>query len=351
VSPARLESQMDIFREDSTKGIPEMTLWEEMPGQRLEGGEDTGIPCDVTRIYGHGEDVFRFDMLQGAYPARGDATHCALSDSAAFKLFGSAQAMGQSLTWNGRRYTVQGVFSSGQSLMLTQNSSDSEATMPNMRLRFSEGGTRQRAEGFLARTNFGGGALLLDMPLIAFGLEALAALPALLLGFWILARLIVRAWRKRKYPRLLLANLPLLIPLAAAAVYLSATQLKLPAALIPGEWSDFSFWKNLPKDWGNNLAQWLRHPSGGDIDLIFAALGIFALLFLSMISGVWVLSRVKFQKPVQVFVACEGCIAWMFLLALHYRGLRVNPAMWLLPCLWIVTEFGLYAWGKEGGAG
>jgi len=33
-------------------------------------------------------------VLQGGYPARGDAAQCALSDTAAFQLFGSAQAMG-----------------------------------------------------------------------------------------------------------------------------------------------------------------------------------------------------------------------------------------------------------------
>jgi len=349
VSPARLESQLDIFREDGTKGIPEMTLWTELPGQRLVNSEDDGISCDVTQIYGHGEDVFSNVMLQGGYPARGDAAQCALSDTAAFKLFGSAQAMGQTLTWNGRNYTVQGIFNSDQNLMLTQESAVSESVMPSMRLRFADGGSRQQAEEFLARTSFSMGAIMLDMPLIAWGLEALAALPALLLGFWILARLIARAWQKRKYPRLLLTDLPLLLPLGIAAAWLSFSQLKLPAALIPSEWSDFSFWSDLPKNWSENLTSWLRHPSGGDIELIFAALGIFALVFLAMISGVWVLSRVKIQKPMHVLTACGGCIAWTFVMAMYYRGLRVSLAMWLLPCLWIIAEFALYAWGRKEG--
>ena len=347
VSPAQLESQLDIFREDYTKGIPEMTLWTELPGQKPKSGEDTNISCDVIRIYGHGEDVFHYTVLQGSYPAKGDAAQCALSDTAAFQLFGSAQAMGQRLTWDERTYTVQGIFSSDQNLMLTQESAASETAMPNMRLRFTDGGSRQQAEEFLARTSFGSGAILLDMPLVAWGLEALAALPVLLLGFWVLARLMGRAWQKRKYPRLLLTELPYLLPLAIAAIWLLAAQLNLPAALIPGEWSDFSFWSDLPKGWIDNLTLWLRQPSGGDIDLIFAAIGIFALLFLAMATGIWTLSHVKIQKSAHAFIAAGGCIVWTFIMAMYYRGLRVGPAMWLLPGLWIITEFALYAWGRK----
>ena len=347
VSPALLESQLDIFREDNMKGIPEMTLWTELPGQKLESGEDANISCDVTQIYGHGGDVFRYAVLQGGYPARGDAAQCALSDTAAFQLFGSAQAMGQHLTWSGRTYTVQGIFSSSRNLMLTQESAASETSMLNMCLRFMDGGSRQQTEEFLARTSFGGGAILLDMPLVAWGLEALTALPALLLGFWVLARLMARVRQRCKYPRLLLKELPCLLPLAIASICLLAAQLNLPAALIPGEWSDFSFWSDLPKGWIDNLTLWLRQPSGGDIDLVFAAVGIFALLFLAMSAGIWVLSRVKIQKPVQAFIAAGGCMAWTFVVAMYNRGLRVSPAMWLLPGLWVITEFALYAWGRK----
>ena len=347
VSPAQLEAQMGVLREDGAKGLPELTLWEEFDAQKLVN-DDTSISCAVTRVYGHGEDVFSFTVLKGGWPVRGEPGFCALSDQAAFQLFGSTNAMGQSLTWNDRNYTVQGIFQSGDALMLAQAYADSEAKMPNLQLRFANGGSRAQAEAFLVRTSFGSGAILLDMPLIAWGLETLAALPALLLGAWILVRLIVRAWQKRKYPRLLLTDLPLLLPLAAAAIYLSLRNMSLPAALIPGAWSDFSFWEGLLGGWGDHLTAWLRNPTGGDIALIFASLGILVLVFLAMLSGVLALSRVQIHRPKHVFLVCAGCIAWMFVMALFYRGLQVSPAMWLLPGLWVLTDFSLHSWGKTG---
>ena len=372
VSPAGLERQLDIFREDGMKNLPEMTLWAEFPDQKILNNTDIEIVCGVTRLYGHGEDICTSVMLQGSFPARGDTRSCALSDQAAFDLFGSANAMGQTLQWNDQSYAVQGIFKNEQSLMLAQAGAGSEAEMANMQLRFADGGSRQQAEELLARTGFGGGALLLDLPLIAWGLQTLAALPALLLGGWILARLIARAWQKRKDPRRLLTDLPLLTPLAIASIYLSAIQLKLPAALVPSGWSDFSFWDALPKGWHDHLTQWLRHPASGDIALIFAVFGVFALIFLATLLGVLVCARTKIEKPAQLFFASGGSMALLFLMALHYKGLRISPAMWLLPCLWLLTDFALnrtrentpsfgaartqgspcdshhcYAWGKE----
>jgi len=347
VSPAGLESRLDIFREDGTKNVPEMTLWAEFTGQRLKTGDDTGITCAVTQIYGHGEDAQSGAILRGGYPARGDTRGCALSDQAAFDLFGGVNAMGQSLEWNGCTYTVQGVFQSGRAVMLVQAASDSEAVMTNMQLRFTDGGSRQQAEEFLARADLGSGLLLLDMPLIAWGLNTVASLPALLIGGWALARLLARVWQRRRYPRLLLTELPMLLPLAAGGVWLCVSDIKLPPSLIPSGWSDFAFWSALPKGWRDSLTQWLRVPAGGDIDLIFAALGIFVLVFLTSLLLTLTLSRVKIQKSAHALIAAAGCIAWMFAMALYYRGLRLSMAMWLLPCLWIFTDLGLYAFGRK----
>ncbi|MDR2686298.1 MAG: hypothetical protein LBB75_00975 [Oscillospiraceae bacterium] len=352
VSPAQLESQLDLFRQDGAGGLPELTLWTQFPGQTLANGDDTTIACAVTQIYGHGEDVVFGAMLQGGFPVRGDAGRCALSDAAAFALFGSANAMGQSLQWNNNTYAVQGIFESGDALMLAQAAAGSETKLPYMQLRFPGGGARLQAEEFLARADFSAGAILLDQPLVAWGLGLAAALPALLLGLWILARLFARAWQTRKHPRLLLGGLPLLLPLAAADICLLARAVgKAPASLIPSAWSDFTFWSELPQGWKSSLAQWLSAPTGGDIDLVFGALGILALAFLAALAGAFALARARLRDPAHALAACGGCVAWLFAMALHYAGrggLRISLGMWLLPCLWAVADYGLYAWGRKG---
>lgn len=290
VSPAQLEAQMELFREDGVKtALPEVTLWGELADQRVQQG-DSEITCEVLQSYGHGEDLVPGELGGGSLPLRGQAGDCALSSQAAFALFGSAGALGQTLLWEDRSYVVQGIFEDTAAVLLVQLPQDSQLQLPNMQLRFAGGGTRQQAEEFLARTPFGSGARLLDMPLIGWGLRAAAQLPALLLGLWALVRVIAQAWRKRRLPRALLGDLPWLLPLTAAGVYLLSRLEPLPKALIPSELSDVSFWTALPKGWSENITAWLRQPSGRDIQLVFAVMGLGLLTALALLAALWLLA-------------------------------------------------------------
>jgi len=353
VSPAQLERQLEIFRQDGLKGAPELTLWAEHAAQTLKAGEDASARAPVLELYGLAEDACSAAPVRGAFPARGDPRGCAVSEGAAFALWGGGNVLGQSVLWEGRTYYVQGVLKGEEALMVVQQSAEAQAPMPNMQLRFASGGSRQAAEEFLSRTDFRG-AQLLDMPLAGWLLRFIAFLPALFMGIWMLARLLLEALRMRLDSRgrkdlpKFLRRLPLLLALGAADVFLITRGPKLPAALIPSAWSDFSFWSDLTSNASQRVKDWLAYPLGRDIELLFALLGTafiigLALLLLSMLMG-----KVKITKPAYVLIGGAGSLLGMFLMALYYArrgGLSVSLGMWLMPCLWMLCDYLLG--GKE----
>jgi len=350
VSPAQLEAQLDIFREDRTKDIPGLTLWAQHAAQSVTDGADKILRAPVLELYGPAENL-RADMyLTGSAPAMGSTKTCAVSEGAAFALWGGANVTGQILTWREQEYSVQGVFKGGDSLVIVQAAAESKILFPNLQMRFENNGGRQAADEFLARTNFGNPQML-DMPLLGWAFELIAFLPALLIGCWLLARLLVHGLRARKNPRKLLYYLPPAAAIAAIDVYLLSRMKGVPAALIPSRWSDFGYWTTLAGNIAERLKTWLSMPQAEDITLLFSLLGTAGLIFAALPAMAVLLGRARVEKPLHALLACLGCVLLVFLMAAIYAsrgGLRVSPAMWLMPCLWILSDLALSYW--KGGA-
>ena len=350
VSPAQLEAQLDIFRQDGSKDLPGLALWAQHAAQSVADGEDRTVKAAVLELYGPAELLRADRYLSGGAPARGSAKTCAVSRGAASALWGGMGVTGRSLTWGEQEYTVQGVFEGEDSLIIVQAEPESKELFPNMQLYFAKGGGRQAAEEFLARTDFGNPHLL-DMPLLGWALGMAASLPGLLIGIWLLARLTVHGFRLRGQPRKLLYYLSPAV-LAAADVFLLSRGGGVPAALIPSRWSDFSYWSALFDHLGDRVRTWLSTPQAGDIALLFSLLGAALLVSACLLAMSVLLGRARVEKPLHALLACGGCVLLVFLMAAFYAGrggLRVSPAMWLMPCLWIATDLALF-WWKEGAA-
>jgi len=355
VSPAQLEAQLDIFHQDGTRGVPGITLWAQHAAQSVADGGEKTLRTAVLELYGPAEDLRADIYLSGSAPAKGaaplasGAQTCAVSEGAAFALWGGAGVTGKTLAWGTWEYTVQGVFKGEDNLVIVQAEPDSKTFFPNMQLRFSSSGGRQAASEFLARTNFGNPQLL-DMPLLGWAAGALASLPALLIGLWLLARLLVHGLRLRKNPRKLLYYLPAAAVAAAADILLLSRGGGVPAALIPSRWSDFGHWSALSDNLADRVKTWLSMPQAGDITLLFTLLGTALAVFASLPAVAVLLARARVKTPRQALLACGGCALLLFLAAAFCAGrggLRIGPAMWLMPCLWILTDLAL-SWWKEG---
>ena len=349
VSPAQLEAQLDIFREDRTKDLPGLTLWAQHAAQGVTDGDEKTMRGSVLELYGPVESLRADLYLSGGAPARGSTKTCSISEGAAFALWGGANVTGQSLTWKGQDYAVQGVFKGEDSLVIVQAAPDSKVLFHNMQLSFANNAGRQAAEEFLARTNFGNPQLL-DMPLIGWMLGMLAFLPALLIGLWLPARLIIHGLRQRGNARKLLYYIPPAIAIAGIDLFLLSRMESVPAALIPSRWSDFGYWSALSGNIAERVKTWLSMPQAGDITLLFALLSTALLVFACLLSMSILLGKARVEEPLHTLLACGGCLLLMFLMAAFYRGrggLQINPAMWLMPCLWILTDCA-FGWWKEG---
>ena len=351
VSPAQLEAQLDIFREDRTQGVPGLTLWAQHAAQSVADGDEKTLRAPVLELYGPAENLRTDLYLSGSAPARGSTKTCSISEGAAFALWGGANVTGQTLVWKEQDYAVQGVFKGEDSLIIVQAAPDSRALFPNMQLIFAKGGGRQAAEEFLARTNFGSPQLL-DMPLLGWAFELLASLPALLIGLWLLARLVVNGLRARKNARKLLYYIPPAIAVATVDVFLLSRGGGVPAALIPSRWSDFDHWATLADNIIERVKAWLSMPQAGDVALLFALLSTATLVFACLLAMSILLGKARVEKPLHALLACGGCALLMFLVAAFYAGrggLQINLAMWLMPSLWILSDYALTYW-KGGGA-
>ena len=350
VSPAQLEAQLDIFRQDGTRDVPGLTLWAQHAAQSVTDGDEKTMRAPVLELYGSAENLRTDLYLIGSAPARGSTKTCAVSEGAAFALWGGANVAGQTLVWKEQDYAVQGVFRGGDSLIIVQAAPDSKTLFPNMQLYFAKGGGRQAAEEFLASTNFGSPQLL-DMPLLGWTMGLLASLPALLIGLWLLARLIVHGLRARKNARALLYYTPPAILVAGMDIFLLTRMERVPAALIPSRWSDFDYWSALSANIVERVKTWLSMPQAGDIAILFALLSTVLLVFASLLVMSLLLGKARVENPLHALLACGGCVLLIFPMAASYAGrggLQINLAMWLMPSLWIMTDYALSYW--KGGA-
>jgi len=350
VSPTQMEAQLDIFREDRSQCVPGLTLWVQYAAQNISDGDENSVRSAVLELYGSCEDLRSDRYLSGGAPAKGSTKTCAVSQGAAFALWGSVNVTGKSLAWGEQEYTVQGVFKGEDSFIIVQAEPESKTLFPNMQLRLANNGGRQAAAEFLARTNFGSPQLL-DMPLLGWAFGLLASLPALLIGLWLPARLIAHGLRLRKQPRKLLYFVGPAVLVSAMDIFLLSRGGGVPAALIPSRWSDFDYWSTLAKNLGEHVKAWLAMPQAGDIATLFSLLGTALLVFASLLAMTLALSKTRVQKPMHALVACGCCVLVVFLAAAFYAGrggLQISLAMWLMPCLWIVTDCALSWW--KGGA-
>jgi len=151
----------------------------------------------------------------------------------------------------------------------------------------------------------------------------------------------------RKDLRKLLRFLPLLIGGTGVDVFLLSRLPKLPAALIPTRWSEFSFWTELAKSGRERVRAWLAIPTGGDVALLFSMMGVAVVMGITLLLMTILMGKSRVEKPQHALIGCAGAIAALFLMALHYAkqgGLELSLAMWLMPCLWILMDYAIYWW-------
>ena len=345
VSPAQLIGQEEFSRQDGAQNRPELTLWDENPSGQISDNGDRTAEASVIELFGNTEEICFEELLVGAFPSRGDADGCAISEKTAFDLWGSRDVSGKTILVNGSVYSVRGVFRGNEGLVLVQRDSSSTKSFHNMQLRFHDGGSQAEAESFLIRAGFSG-AQFLDLPLLGWFINALAQLPIFILGISILIRLLRRGLRLRSFP-LLLSGYALPAGVAGATcLYLMGFPWSIPQRLIPTKWSDFEFWGRTVGSFIKSIKVWLSAaPTRWDMTfwpkLIFTAflvIGATVLLAAAM-------ERVKIKTGRGFMIGCLlsiGTILFIAVLLASHGGLKIDIGVWLMPWLWLGVDYGLY---------
>ena len=344
VSPAQISRQEGYFREDGMQDIPYTTIWRERPSQRFSGERDNEANGTVIELFGYMEDVCLGNMIAGSFPAKGDVNGCVISEAAAFAIWGNINVLGMPVYWDGQQYYVYGVFRDGGNIMMVQTSGDNIDSFPNMQLRFHDGGSREDAARYLERAGFRG-AQFLDTPLLGWLLGLICSVPALLLGFSVIIRLILRITSLRGFPRLLAAYLPFAVVGIGACVFLFGNIESVPSHLIPNKLSDFGFYGSLVDSNLEEIRNWLSFPSWRDLTFFgYSMLTLFAAFGSAAVFAVCI-SKIKTRTLTSCFVGCCASMMLMLIMAMAFDGggsISINMSMWLMPCMWILTDYGLY---------
>lgn len=274
-------------------------FWPTFWSQGTEKLESDLFSAEASAIHyaGEGALVYPARFLGGGWPGAADEGGCALSEALAWQLWGSRDVVGKALRVGEKTYIVRGVFAGEAPLALLASAPDGHP--PGWQAAQLAGGgerpTKDAAEAFLAAAGLGEASALLVGWWVLFLARALLALPLALGALWCFGGLL--QWTKgHPGARFLLVSVALL----ALALALPALLAALPARLVPGRWSDFSFWAALWRDFSEgftallSLGGTLRDLAGQGALWVQGAAG--AALLAACVAGFALLSSLQASK-------------------------------------------------------
>ena len=124
-----------------------------------------------------------------------------------------------------------------------------------MQLTFADPGARERAGQYLSSAGFPEGRIL-DLTLFAWALGMIFRLPAIILAFGILGRVIRHGKMLCSYSILMVIYLFMAFGILAG-LWFCMDLPKFPSDFIPAMWSDFEFWGNLFEEQGKSMVSWM----------------------------------------------------------------------------------------------
>lgn len=206
-------------------------------------------------------------------PVKEDKQGCLIDEQTAWELFGSSQAAGKELSYEGQSYIIRKVITSKEKVIAFQVSAASESGGEEQ----ETGAQEQTKDNILNRITmykpqdssirelsslwdyqYGICVRILDMELLR-GISGFCVLlfpVTVCIFFWRYLHGTVR-----KFPAKVIVSLLMLIVLLC----LLGSWVKLPADYIPTRWSDFSFWTGLWKEKTEGMKSLLGMPKA-DLD-------------------------------------------------------------------------------------
>ncbi len=205
--------------------------------------------------YGDFNFAWPADFIAGAYPGDQQKNACAVSDTAAWELWGGTDIVGQTLKIGEDQYTVTGVFSSKREMVIYSAAPNAGFDAVELFGDY-EGNERATALNFAQNSGLGAPDAIVYGPFMRCLVQQAAMAPLYLAGLVLALRLLNRMYSNpllRKSIWIILGfTLAALLPVILAA---------LPKWLIPPAWSDFDFWNRLFHDAKLRMLEWLSLPA------------------------------------------------------------------------------------------
>jgi len=210
------------------------------------------IKTDCIFFSGDATIVWAADYINGTAPGVTDSTGCSVSGPLAWKLWGSVDLVGKTVMINEEEYLVRGVFEGNDDLALIsvgdENISHSWHTVELVE--GSDNATRVDAENYSIASGLGKPDAVLDgTPAFIAGL--MAAFPLIVMAGYAIGLLYHRLLKNHYIAR----NVILFILFIGFAAILPTLLDALPDWLIPGRWSDFSFWSSTAVQFGDTFKE------------------------------------------------------------------------------------------------
>lgn len=248
--------------EGEKKGLKGITAWNRKERQLIEVGIlSSGIvvypqerKLSLIEVSGDMERAYPIYIAGGYIPAADDLQGCLIDEDTAYGLFGTMDAMGNSVSYDGESYLVRGILHTREAVCLIVRELE-KMDYANLELTFAaESSGGQQAEELLRRYGISGSYTLIDGYLISRGLSLAALLPAWLMGFCLLYEVGAALWRRRSIPVQAVSLFLLLLCIWPLISWMMEFEVFFPQQLVPAKWSDFSFWSRRYAD----FLEWRR---------------------------------------------------------------------------------------------
>ncbi len=260
ISPKQIEHIKSRMKKDHKTGLQGITLWNRMNKETI-ANKITELPVNVNviEVYGDMSRILPMNFLSGNYVYEDDKKGCVLDAETSFKLFGTTNAVNNTVIWKDKKYTVRGVAAAKDTMMLVQsvdrNShyTNAEAYYPaKCAWKIADNQGKQFSD-LLHDNGLPQPDAVIDGVLNLWILHIICKLPLWIVTFYG-AILLVKCTYKMRYTRILfvLSGIGTLLILSVM-LHVTGFSIHLPSQFIPTKWSDFNFYIDKYHQLKNNI--------------------------------------------------------------------------------------------------
>lgn len=248
VSPELITEALDNLAAVSDTDIPKVTLWNRQKNEIIHN-QSTGakIYANVIEVNGDMTQVIPMTFTSGNTVDREDGMGCVLDTKTAFQLFGTTDALNNTVLWNNCKYIVRGVVKAKDTVLLIQLS-DKKHLYSNVEAQYQKetAGSKVKDNGsrlsnLLVENGLNQPDAIIDGELISWLLHIFCTLPVWIFGFYT-AFLLIKYTAGIRISAISCILCSFAVALILLIIKLTHFSIRIPDRFIPTKWSDFNFY-------------------------------------------------------------------------------------------------------------